>query len=533
MCVIAGLFLLYFCKYVPFNMDEFGYDHVICCQNYPLNNLNTINKIHCFREACNAYDLALLPDHYLPLRSFAYVGIVQSTLYYPIFLLWHSPHSARLFGLIMLAVQAFLLHRLFKTDILISYIFLLFFMSYSFVHIVDTGPVTFQTTSSFLICYLSLQWAQSLKANEKLSWRYPLSIGIILFLGVWTKLAYFFMLPALILIISYPFIIDIKEFCSPSKLKIFLRDLLILIGSALIPTFILLNSTGRDGGKYYQMIYNSNKLGILDLIKVPTLTSYFTDPLKAGNRIYKFDHNPFSVYDYLEHPLRAVDHIIHTQGVPEGILLIFLGVFFIFWGVKLLRTRNIKTSFIFLNLFCFLLTIFVMSKCADVQFLHHVVLSMPFLVIALFYLYSKIDDRKFKLIFALFFLTINVILYVKLPQLSYRSEVVPSSMIQNNEFLNEKFSDKYVFIVIDWGIYYIKALFGKKNQCVLYLDPLNDKRQIVEIRKVLNKTNRKALFICRTDSHSDLNLLKTQFPSLVKLRTPFDTGQWQIFYEKS
>lgn len=499
MFIAALLLLLFFAKYVPLNMDEFCHYHALACQYYPLNKLNT------FREACNAYDLAPLPNLYLPLRSYSYEGIVQCLLYYPLFLLWHSPFSARFLGLIMLGLQAFLLNKLFRTNILISFVFLLSYMPYAFQHIVDTGPVTFQTTSVFLIYYLSKQWITFLKEDKKHSWLYPLSIGAVIFLGIWSKLVYFAMLPALLLMVLYPL------FYLPSKLKVLIRDLLVLAAAALIPSFLLLNAVDRYGLKYSLTLHASKNLSISDLSKIQELFRYFSNPLMSAHRIFKFDGAP---------PVTA-----------EGILLIFIAVVFAAWGIALLRLRKIKTSFFILNLICFLMTFFLISRSQSAWAMHHVVLSMPFLVIAFFYLFSKVDDHKFKVLFAIFFIAANLSLYQQLTRLQYNEPDHPSKY-QLNELLNKDFSDKYVFIVIDWGMYYIKSLYGKKDQCVLYIEPLNDQEEIREIKEILNKTKRKALFIGKADSESDLELIKRNFPSLLALNAPSGAGAWQVLYEK-
>jgi hypothetical protein len=101
-----------------------------------------------------------------------------------------------------------------------------------------------------------------------------------------------------------------------------------------------------------------------------------------------------------------------------------------------------------------------------------------------------------------------------------------------NELLNKKYSNKYVFVVIDWGMYYMKALYGPRQQCVLYMEPLNSGDQIVKLKEILYKTKRKALFISLVNSESNLALIRTSFPSLAELRTDFDTGKWKVLYEK-
>jgi len=500
----SALALLFFAKYVPFSMDEFGQYVLISYHNSPLNRLNV------FRESLAGYYLAPFPNMFLPLRSFSYTGNLQAILYYPIFILWASPHSARSLGLIMLAFQAYFLYRIFKTDIFISFIFLLSFMPYAFIHIADTGPVTFQTTSVFFICFLLSQWMASLKIKKRFSWEYPFIIGIILFLGIWYKLAYIFMLPGLSFLILYYLIENRQIFKSLSGLKTLIRSLLVLAASAIIPAFLLLNSTEPYGEKYYKWLTGASTLGIFNFSKLLTLCNFFTNPLKAAHCIFLFGNERITA---------------------QGVLLISIIIIFIVWGTMQLRSKKIKIGFIVLNLLCFITTLFLMSKSERVDSMHHVVLSLPFLVLALFYIYSWVQGRLFTIVLAALFLMVNLNLYINLTHLQYWPTNHPAK-IKLNELLNEKYSNKYVFVVIDWGMYYMKALYGPRQQCVLYMQPLNSKYQIVKLKEILNKTKRKALFISLINSESDLALIKTGFPSLVELKTDFDTGIWRILYEK-
>jgi len=89
-----------------------------------------------------------------------------------------------------------------------------------------------------------------------------------------------------------------------------------------------------------------------------------------------------------------------------------------------------------------------------------------------------------------------------------------------------------VVIVVFCGMYYIKALYGPSQQCVLYIQPLNSEEQIIKIKEILNKTKRKALFISMANSESNISLIRASFPSLVELKTNFDAGPWRVLYEK-
>lgn len=500
----SALALLFFAKYVPFNMDEFGQYVLISYHHSPLNRLNV------FRESLAGYYLAPFPNIFLPLRSFYYAGTLQAFLYYPIFMLWASPHSARSLGLIMLAFQAYFLYKIFKTDILVSFIFLISFMPYAFIHIVDTGPVTFQTTSVFFICYLLSQWMASLKKKKRFRWEYPFIIGTILFLGLWYKLAYTFMLPGLSILILYYLIGNKKIFKSLSGKKILVRSLFVMAASAMIPAFLLLNSTDPYGDKYYKWLTSASTLGIFNFSKLITLCNFFTNPLRAAHTIFLFRPD---------------------QITAQGVLLILTIIAFIVLGTMQLRSKKIKIDFVVLNLLCFIATLLLMSKSERVDSMHHVVLSLPFLVLALFYIYSRVQGRLLAIILAALFLLVNLNLYVNLTRLQPWPANHPGK-VKLNELLNEKYSNKYVFVVIDWGMYYMKALYGPRQQCVLYMEPLNSGYQIVKLNEILYKTKRKALFISLVNSESNLALIRTSFPSLAELKTDFDTGIWKVLYEK-
>src|SRR5436305_1009926 len=51
---------------------------------------------------------------HLPLLTYSYVGSVHALLYWPLYLLWPSPISARLFGGLFLIAQAVIHSRLFR-----------------------------------------------------------------------------------------------------------------------------------------------------------------------------------------------------------------------------------------------------------------------------------------------------------------------------------------------------------------------------------------------------------------------------------
>ena len=188
--IIAGLFItILFCKFVPYNMDEFSSYQVIICAHYKNAHLNT------FRESCGRSDLNVLNTGlFLPLREYEYIGSITSLYYYPVFLMWKSPVSARFMGIIFLLIQAIILSKIFKIKIEYIFLGLVAFFPYFFQHIVDTGVVGFQITLTYAAYYFLTRWF------EKINLKYILIVSLLLFLGIWAKLTFVFFLPGLSLI---------------------------------------------------------------------------------------------------------------------------------------------------------------------------------------------------------------------------------------------------------------------------------------------------------------------------------------------
>lgn len=505
--VISLLFLFLFSSFVPLNTDEFIYYHALSSHYYPLNMLNT------FRDSGTAYDLAPFSNVFLPLRSYAYVGSFPCVLYYPLFRLWPSPYSARFLGLMMLALQAFFIYKLFKADFLISFVFLLSFMPYAFQHVADTGPVSFQITSVFIICYLARAWMLALGKGAAWSLRYPFSIAVILGLGMWTKPVYLAMLPGIFILVLYFVISERRVFTLPRRLKTFITHISISLIALGVPVLLFLNSSNRSGRRCYELIvarfseagaFNINILAR----RVLNLAKYLFNPLLSAHRMLKTS----------------------SGATIAGTLLVTVIIALLYFGVRGLRLKRMKYGFPILGAGLFLLTFFLIAAWPRSWAMHHVILSFPFLVLALAYILPQL--RKSRLILGLFitFVAINAWLYFGLTGLKYRMHDHPSKQAIN-ELLNKKYADNYVFIVIDWGMYDLKSLYGDKDQCVLYIEPFDTMEEARGVKKILKKTKRKAMFVGRARSVSDLSLIKSAFPGLRRLDVDFDTGDWRIWYQ--
>jgi len=504
--IFALGFLFIFSSIVPFNMDEFLQYHAFSCQHYPLN------KYNIFREACGLYDLAPIGQAFLPLRSYEYVGSVTALFYYPLFQLWPSPYSARFLGIIFLMLQALILRRHFKVNFLWTFIGLMLFMPYAFLHVADSGQVVFQTSSIFFIYFFMRKWMSSLEQKNNQGWIYPLLLGIVIFFGVWVKLTYVFMLPAIAGIMMYYFF-EHRNVIVKRKTN-FLIGTAILLASTGGLCFLLANSLSRMGFRYYQLIQHSPKINIFDFSGFAEnfsarIGQYLIDPLTAAH--YFFEGTFLSV------------------SALRTILMIIIGLLFLY-GLWKIHSQKIKVRFVFFNIALFIVTLLIMGMSAKTWAMHHVIFSFPFLIWAAFYIISHIQSKRFvaALLGALFVLNVNI--YYTLTTLDYwEKDRNHPALYRFGQFLDERYQGTHMYAVLDWGFYYIKTLYGVKDQGVIYIEPFNSTMLVERLKQVLAMAHRKPIFIIKEDNVQGLALMKTYFPNVKHVETDFDTGMWQAW----
>lgn len=492
-------------------MDEFASFHALACLNYPLNSLNT------FRESCTGYDLAPIPNLYLPLRSYHYEGSVSGLIYFPLFKLWPSPYSGRLLGMLMLLFQAYCLRKLFNTNLTLTFLLLLYFMPYVFQHIVDYGAAAINVTSVYLICLLIRKWIVLIPQENRRSWLAAMGIGLLMFLGVWIKLTYFFIIPALSIMALYHVFSNrpILDFAKHRK-KLF-KDLMLLALSFAVPTFILLNAFDRSNHRYYEWIVNSPVAG-------------FSDHETLWNHFIFLSKN-------LTNPLQTAQYLfrIGETATPAGILYLIDMLLILSFGCIVLLIKRENWHFPLIHTILFALSLLLVSYSLQSWGMHHLIYGYPFLILGLFHVGSKLYRSGVIGGLLLCFILLNASFYFELAKLDQRPDsrggIHHPSLVRLNETLNQRLGDKYVFVCIDWGMYFMKSLYGPKNQCVLYIEPLDSLDHIHGIKNVLRKTKRKVAFIGLRNSVSNLSLIRTSFPNLATLKTDFDTGLWRVWYE--
>lgn len=509
---VIFLFLIAFLsnRVVPYNMDEFCHYHPIISRHYKDNVLNT------FRENCRGYDLNFLNTGLiLPIRAYAYEGSITSLYYYPLFLIWRDPRSARLLGLLFLLAQSLLLARIFNTRYEYALLFLLCFFPYSYQHLVDTGPINFTTTSIFLLYLLMGKWLTDLQ------WKYPLIMALVVFLGIWAKLTYFWLLPG-IGIMFLALILEERKL--PSRRDSLRMGLQVLASVALLLallSLIFLSTAPQDSSRfpYIEQITDSKWLSIRQLFHVSFIKEL---------RVVKALFNPFE----------ATQRAFVVAG-PNSMTRLYSGFVFLFVPICLLALRikwheKIKPSlFYFAGMVTFLITLLTERAWA----MHHTILSFPFLILSIFStieLLRKRYPKRFPIIISVLFVVFaafNSYFFISFPTQQVGGHDDWSKMEIHKILQDQQLAREYFYVVVDWGMYYYQGLYGPDSQSVLYIEPLNSQGQIDALRELSKEYNRRLLFVYRSDSsNSSLSLIRSSF-HLKEYGTASENQIWRIMLE--
>jgi len=510
--LVILLFLIAFFsnRIAPYNMDEFCHYHPIISRHYKYNVLNT------FRENCRGYDLNFLNTGLvLPLRAYAYEGSITSLYYYPLFLIWRDPRSARLIGLLFLLVQSLLLARIFNQRYEYILLFLLCFFPYFFQHLVDTGPINFTTTSIFLLYWLMIKWLDTFK------FKYPLIMAFTVFLGIWAKLTYFWLLPG-IGILFLALLLGRKKL--PSR-KDYKKIGLQVSGSAFLLIVLLglifLSTSPYDNSSfpYIDEMTSSKWLPIQQLFQLNIIKE---------RGVWKALFNPFE----------ATQRIFVVKD-PNLITKLYSGFILLFVPACLLALKinwffKIKPSLIYsAGIITFVITLLIERAWA----MHHTVLSFPFFILSIFStieLLRKYHPKKFPIMISglvITFVILNSYFFINFPKQRVREHDDWSKIKIHKILQGRELAKNFFYVAIDWGIYYYQGLYGPDSQSVLYMEPLNSQSQIEALNELKRKYNRKLLFIYRNDSSSsDHSLIRESF-QLKEYGTTSKNQIWRIMLE--
>ncbi len=494
---LGMILILILNKIIPYNLDEFLHYHTIFCNEhlFPNNHLNT------FKMGCKNFNLKLWGIFDLPLRSYYYTGNLHSLFYWPFYLIYKNPLSARLLGFIFIIIQSFFLYKITKIKFEYILLFLIAFFPYFYPHIIDTGPISFAITSIFIIIYLFKEYA------KKPNFWYLFGITILLFLGIWNKLNHIWYFPFLFIIFIYIGLNNLKTIKKNIKSvwKHCLINTIVLTG---LISSLLLAKDSMGNYPYYKLSRIIENKSIYEtitefLIPQPGVLSTLFNPFSAAARAYNvaFDHTFFALFYNL---------------------IIFGGVFILMFILYKFSKKQIKMteSFLLYALFCLMLLMISRTYFIFPWLMHQVVLTFPFLILSIL-LIIKQFKVKWQWVILIIFIFFNLYPYINFTNFPVKAHE-DSSKVQAHKILSDEYLAKnYIYIVLDWGVYTQQALYGNKNQTVLHFPGLNSMgdeyfltdEYIGNIKKILKKENKLPIFIHRKTNTDDktLKLLSQNF----------------------
>lgn len=547
---VTLLLVFLFCAVVPYEMDEFIHYHPLLCHYYPGNLLNT------FRGGCSIYDLNLLNTGVvLPLRSFYYSGSFPALYYLPLFLLWRSPVSARWMGLLFILLQSVLLSKLYKRKLPTVFASLVLFFPYMFQHVVETGPVAFQITTVYLCASLFRRW------HERNSMFAAAMAGLLLFLGLWTKLTELWLLPGigLLFLLSFvehkghlldinPVFRQITEFLrvspvglppleraaapgqaprEPGHRRRFLAQFLVFFFLFTAPSTVLFLSTSPNDPTVHPLLkqLNDSEQRVIPALdeafwSIPIVKA-FVNPLEATQRIYQVGAAGSLAYAY--------DFFIY--GAPLGLLLLAI-------TRRPRRWNRIVRGLLLYGVF--LLTAGIVLATKQSWAMHHAILSFPFLILSTFEALECFRLEKtphwieglLRKAFIAAFVLLNLAWFLLFPLQRVQVFNDGSKTTVNHLLQDPVLAERYFYVVLDWGMYYYQGLYGADQQSVLYMRGLWEERQIKELKDLSALHKRKLLFIVNSkEPSSDLYVIRKAF-NLVRCEAIGEQAVWQVILEK-
>jgi len=388
------------------------------------------------------------------------------------------------------------------------------FFPYAFQHLVDTGPIGFDITSIFLIVYCIDRWLATQSA------RYPIACALLVFCGIWTKLVYFWFVPGLAILFLYACIghwATVRKHALRLGIQAASASVLLIVLLSL-----LLFSTAPGNSAVHPF------LSQLAGSEATPLSQY----LRGG-----FLSSP--VVQSLANPYQAIQRVFDVP-LPSYFSLAAALLFYCslpFIAVVLLMLKAISGTqlrTVFVQYVAFLATIMMIGRTPLAMFMHHAVLSLPFLILAVVTLLGSItlsSARQLMLIPALAFVSVNLFFYGTFSAQPIRSSDDPSKLELHAVLRDPTIARDYFMVITDWGMYYYQGLYGDHAQSVLYVQPLNKETDVGRLLLMSAEHKRSLLFVFNSKSpESDLELIRSSFN--VKPCSAIDeTAVWQMLIE--
>jgi hypothetical protein len=404
-------------------MDELVGYHALGCASHPLSR-----QFHVFREGCGQYGLRppFLPVT-LPLRSYLYIGSLPVLPFYPLWKVLDDPVAVRVQGALFLLAAILLGARVVGTSwpraALAAFVFPLFVGSF----LVDTGPVGLQLV--LLFAALSLLKGGATSGDSPI--RDAALAGFLCFLGLWVKLVFVWLLPA---VVAY----GVLQYSRRPR-RIFGLASVAFLACFLAPSAVLLLSRDSQGLPYYEVLSVGRfSLEPQSIGTVATgLFAYVRNGSSLAPRSVFF---PESVVDVLPLLIAAAILVSGLVGERRHDVAVWTGAAAVTFGMTVLSGRALAS--------------------------HHLAFTMAFVFLALGASLARMARRTG-------LTAVGALMTLFWASLLPRAPTTdPHSNRAKDELLawirSEGLDKSTVQLHASWGTYYIAHLFGDPDEIVLF-----------------------------------------------------------------
>jgi len=480
---------------IPYDMDEFAAYHALGCAAYPLSR-----QLNVYRERCaDDYLTPPLVSRPLPLRSYLYIGSLPVVPFCPFWRLLRDPVAARVQGAVFFLLAVHLFARLvgvrFGTMLLAALVFPLFAGAF----LVDTGPVGISLALLGAVLML-VRGAAAAETGRQASLK-AAAAGVATFMGVWVKLNFVWLLPAVLL----SWAAEVRRSPPPRSALLRLQAPAVsaFLAAFLVPTAWLMLARTPAGERYYDVVRLGGVSADPEAIatQAGTLASYFFDGSAAAPRVLSF-------------PRMAID-----------VLPCLLASALLLWGLR--RVRGEQALWLVAALATFLL----MLPSARAWAAHHFALGLVFVVLAVATSLRRLGEERP-------FLLRGVAVVVAAYWLSLAARYPAATIDPRDSFGKDRLlafvrtsglDRRTIQLHVSWGTYYIAHLFGDREQAVLFSRRFpEDPDMLAYARAAADARGRSVLVVTRRPDKLETEPMR-QILGPPRATQAFD-GWWAVEY---
>jgi hypothetical protein len=463
-------------RLIPYDMDEFVHYQPLACSAFPLSREHNLR-----RESCGEYDLRLpFSTTFLPLRSYLYIGSLPVLPFYPFWRLVQDPLAARLQGAVFFLLSSLLAARIVGTSPLSGLLGGLLIPPYFFSFLVDTGPV------GLSVCLLLS--AVLLLRGEGGALATGLA-GALVFLGIFTKPVFLWVLPALGLLV-------LQKGRPPGG---FWRSAAAVSATLVLPLLLLGFARDRDGDRYFEIL----RLGGV------------SDASESARGVLS------RIGVYLFQPSSILPRSLEVPRSPADLVPILLALGLL--AVFVVRRSRDSVTYLALALLTLALTALTGSASSP----HHFAFFGVFLVLFFASTLRPLMPKAQLLVLGSLLVFFSSLL-MRLPE----AQQAPEANREKDELLafvrKNRMDSTNVEVHTSWGTYYLSHLFSSRDQEVLYFrlrEWTESPPHLAEVKALASSQGRGILvFTSRPESLTHTPAVES---ALGAPRARFPFGNWE------